>query len=1121
MIPCCSSKRVLKFPLILLAFFAVLALNNSASAVVIAGNPDIGLPGGFGIEGNLWANSPSIPPYNNASDWLPNPVFGKVGIGVLDASGNPVDATKTFHRVDLTGNNDLDVFAESDKVFHNPNTYNWKAGSVPQKDDIQNGLIHISVHPITGDLWVVMAGDRRAENGDSYIDFEFLQNTLTKNFDGTFTSLGPNGGRTIGDILLTIELTKGGGQASFFVQRWLSDGSGGFTYVDFTPPAGTAFVAANIDSVVTVPYSPFSYEINSFGEAAANLSQLISSLDPCFGAKTIWIRTKSSQSKTAQLKDMTEPIQLSLCLDHTPPAITCPGDKVFDCVMGDPGVATATDNCDVNPVITYQDVILSARCPRVIQRTWTAKDKCDNSASCVQTITIRDITPPVVTCPSDKVFDCVMGDAGTATATDNCGAVNVSSSDVITSARCPLIIQRTWTAVDTCGNSSSCVQTITVQDTTKPVLTCAANVVFDCVMGDPGKATATDNCGAVNVSSSDVITSARCPLIIQRTWTATDTCGNSSSCVQTITVQDTTKPVVTCPADKVFDCTMGDAGKATATDNCGPGAIKSLTSNDVITPENERCPLVIQRTWTAVDTCGNFSSCLQIITVQDTTPPVVTCPSDKVFDCTMGDPGAATATDNCGPGAIKSLTSNDVITHARCPLVIARTWTATDTCGNNSSCVQSITVQDTAKPVVTCPADKVFDCTMGDAGAATATDNCGPGAIKSLTSNDVITNARCPLVIARTWTATDTCGNSSSCVQTITVQDTTKPTLTCQPGKTVECRATIVFDDPTPSDNCDPFPVICSVKTETIPGPGTGETTYTRTWKACDSCGNVSAPCSQSIVKKRCVFGKIAPTETTCSDFTGGTAGDITQACYGIKSGVINNVAPGVFFYFTQVTAPSANFTIDIVQTNNDASFPFFAVHNGISEIRLFDGNCVISNLGTASESPLGQAHVAISGATVGQTFIVQVKYSANSVNGTSVSSPYPTVHYDFHTEIGGVTVDLDPDGLDLAKCVGATSASAENGSSKLDLEANHPNPFNANTTIKYSLPTDGKVTLAVFNILGQKVITLVEGVQAAGYHTVIWNGKNASGNDIASGVYFYRIQFGDETQIKRMTLLK
>jgi len=244
----------------------------------------------------------------------------------------------------------------------------------------------------------------------------------------------------------------------------------------------------------------------------------------------------------------------------------------------------------------------------------------------------------------------------------------------------------------------------------------------------------------------------------------------------------------------------------------------------------------------------------------------------------------------------------------------------------------------------------------------------------------------------------------------------------------------------------------------------------------------------------------------------------LTQVCYGVKSGVINNVAPGVFFYYTSVTAPSASFTIDIVQTKNNASFPFIGVYNG--EIRLYNANCTV--IGSGTETSQGQASVNVSGATVGQTFIVGVKYNPGTVVGTSVSAPFPTVHYDFRTEIGGVTVDLDPDGLDLAKCVGgATSTSAENASSKLDLQANYPNPFNANTTIKYSLPNDGKVNIAVYNILGQRVITLVDAVKSAGYHTVIWDGKNASGNGIASGVYFYMIKFENQTQIKRMTLLK
>jgi hypothetical protein len=480
----------------------------------------------------------------------------------------------------------------------------------------------------------------------------------------------------------------------------------------------------------------------------------------------------------------------------------------------------------------------------------------------------------------------------------------------------------------------------------------------------------------------------------------------------------------------------------------------------------------------------------------------------------MGDAGEATATDNCDPDPV--VTSSDVTISERCPIIIERTWVATDSCGNADTCVQTITIQDITDPVVTCPRDTTFDCTAGNSGTATATDNCDPD--PDVTSSDVTTSARCPIIIERTWTATDTCGNDVSCVQTITVQDTAKPTISCPANDTVACGAAVFFGDPTADDNCDPDPEISIVSDVVTPGPAFGETTYTRTWKATDSCDNASATCSQSILKEACPTGKLTPTDVACSDFVNGTAGDLTQVCYKVKSGFINNVAPGVFFYYTSVSAPSANFTIDIVQTKNNGSFPFLGVHNG--EIRLYNANCTV--IGSGTETSLGQASVNVSGATVGQTFIVGIKYNPGSVVGTAVVTPGPTVHYDFHTEIGGLTVDLDPDGLDLKDCTGgATSTSAGNASSQLDLQANYPNPFNANTTIKYSLPNDGKVNIAVYNILGQRVITLVDAVKSAGYHTVIWNGKNASGNSIASGVYFYMIKFENQTQIKRMTLLK
>jgi flagellar hook assembly protein FlgD len=86
----------------------------------------------------------------------------------------------------------------------------------------------------------------------------------------------------------------------------------------------------------------------------------------------------------------------------------------------------------------------------------------------------------------------------------------------------------------------------------------------------------------------------------------------------------------------------------------------------------------------------------------------------------------------------------------------------------------------------------------------------------------------------------------------------------------------------------------------------------------------------------------------------------------------------------------------------------------------------------------------------------------------------------------------------------------------------NYPNPFNASTVIRYSLPDNARVKIEIFNILGQKVRTLVDEVQTAGYKTVEWNGTNAQNRTVASGVYFYKIDMGGKhSEVKQMTMLK
>ena len=88
-------------------------------------------------------------------------------------------------------------------------------------------------------------------------------------------------------------------------------------------------------------------------------------------------------------------------------------------------------------------------------------------------------------------------------------------------------------------------------------------------------------------------------------------------------------------------------------------------------------------------------------------------------------------------------------------------------------------------------------------------------------------------------------------------------------------------------------------------------------------------------------------------------------------------------------------------------------------------------------------------------------------------------------------------------------------------LYQNYPNPFNSSTMIKFDLPTPGDVRLTVYNILGQKVIDLENSHLPAGTHYIHWDARNASGNRISSGVYFYRIDAENYESVKKSLLLK
>ena len=329
--------------------------------------------------------------------------------------------------------------------------------------------------------------------------------------------------------------------------------------------------------------------------------------------------------------------------------------------------------------------------------------------------------------------------------------------------------------------------------------------------------------------------------------------------------------------------------EVTATDNCDSDV--DITYSEVRTDGS--CPdtYTLTRTWTATDNCGNASTQSQTITVEDTTAPTLSgVPADVTVQCDAVPAAAVigtevTATDNCDSDV--DITYSEVRTDGSCPdtYTLARTWTATDNCGNASTQGQTITVEDTTAPALSgVPADVTVQCDAVPAAAVigtevTATDNCDSDV--DITYSEVRTDGSCPdtYTLTRTWTATDNCGNASTQSQTITVEDTTAPALSGVPADvTVQCdavpAAAVIGTEVTATDNCDSDVDITYSEVRTD-GACPDTYTLTRTWTATDNCGNATTQ-SQTITVE----------DTTAPELSG-VPSDVTVQCDAVPAAAV------------------------------------------------------------------------------------------------------------------------------------------------------------------------------------------------------------------------------------------
>lgn len=325
--------------------------------------------------------------------------------------------------------------------------------------------------------------------------------------------------------------------------------------------------------------------------------------------------------------------------------------------------------------------------------TLVVTDVAGNTSTCSATITVVDVTAPVVNCPPNQTVakgancsNLMPNFVPLAGATDACGPVTITQSPAPGSifGAGSSAVPVTMTATDGSGNSSTCVFTVNFVDLTPPVLTaCPANITVNIGAGNTDCSiavnwtppTATDNCdpgmGAVVVSSTHTPGQLFTGGVTTVTYTATDPAGNTSTCSFTVTVTETTPPVITCasPGPKVVGtnpgvCTWTKTGTdwdANGTDNCMPLVPGTYVLSGATTGNGSSLNGVVFNkgvttvTWTVTDLSGNSATCSFTVTVNDTQAPSITCPAtvninSNTAGCAAIVPGTSTqptVSDNC------------------------------------------------------------------------------------------------------------------------------------------------------------------------------------------------------------------------------------------------------------------------------------------------------------------------------------------------------------------------------------------------------------------------------------------------------------------------------------------
>ena len=437
-------------------------------------------------------------------------------------------------------------------------------------------------------------------------------------------------------------------------------------------------------------------------------------------------------------------------VDGDAPIITCPLSPIeINCgestLTSNTGIATATDVCTTNPVISFEDVLVLDGCggrTGTLTRTFTATDEAGNASTCEQIINIVDNTPPTFTPPGDITIECT-DDPNDLTITgmptdlmDNCNAsgieniwinefhydnVGIDANEFIELAGTAGLNLTGFTFVLYNGSNGANYGALTLPGGVIPDegngFGAVSFLIPGIQNGAPDGIALVDPSGAVLefISYEGSFTAVDGPAI---GITSTD-----------IGVSETGGTTATSSLQRIGNGTSGgDFLWSGPTDPSSPGVLNvnqtvtpvvfpvpTFTGFTDVTVGDPNCPngSIITRTFTVTDACGNTATATQVITIEDSTAPVTpAAPGDLVVDCPQDIPDAPVlvASDACGGNIMSTVNSEIINRQCATRFTLVRTFTFDDGCGNTSSVTQNIEVTDPGSLTVEPLPDHIIDC---------------------------------------------------------------------------------------------------------------------------------------------------------------------------------------------------------------------------------------------------------------------------------------------------------------------------------------------------------------------------------------------------------------------------